>query len=766
MSHPHEHSHDKCCGGHEHGHEHEHASAKETLVLNAGVAASEQTTLRVAGMDCADEVAAIERVLKPLTGVREVRVNLMGGKVTVAHDNSIQPEKLIAAIASAGLKAQLDKADAGGDFAATAQRARMISVAASGMLTGVGLVIGWTKITPAALSVAVFVCAIVAGGWFILPKAIGAVRRLSLDMNVLMSVAVLGAAGIGQWSEGAAVVFLFALSELLEALSLGRARRAIQSLMQLSPEAALLKRGDSFEEVPVERVKVGDTIAVKSGSRVPLDGEVISGTSAINQAPITGESLPVEKKPGDTVFAGTINGEGALDVRVTKLSTDTTLARIIHLVEEAQSQKAPSQRFVDVFAKYYTPAVFGVALGVWLIPPLLFGGAWLVWTYRALVLLVIACPCALVISTPVSIVSGLTALARRGVLIKGGAVLEAVGKLTALATDKTGTITEGQPRVTRVVPLNATAEKEILRIAAAIDIHSEHPLALAVVKHARDKEIEFPRSENYRAQSGRGAEGEVDGHSYFVGNHRFTHELAVCSEDLERRLAEIEAQAQSVVVVGHKPHADCQGEVLGVLAVGDAIRPNAADAIRSLHSAGLKNVIMLSGDNQRTVNAIAKQAGIDEAFGDLLPDQKVERVRELMARHKNVGMIGDGVNDAPAMATASVGIAMGAAGTDTALETADMALMKDDLSKVAEAIRLGRRTVRVIQANIAFALAVKALFLVLAVLGYTSLWLAILADTGATLVVIANALRLLRPWRSVVLWPGGDLSPSRSTGRG
>ncbi len=739
MSANHQHGgHNDCCG------EHEHDPAKEKLVLNATVTASEQTTLRVAGMDCADEVAAIERVLKPLSGVREVRVNLMGGKVTITHDTSVQPDKLIATIASAGLKAQLDKADANQDFAASAQRARTISVAASGTLTGLGLILEWSKAGPASLSISVFVCAIIAGGWFILPKSIGALRRFSLDMNVLMTVAVLGAAGIGQWSEAAAVVFLFAVSELLEAFSLGRARRAIQSLMQLSPDTALVKRGDSFEEVPVEQVKVGDTIAVKSGSRIPLDGEIISGNSAINQAPITGESLPVEKKPGDTVFAGTINGEGSLDVRVTKLSTDTTLARIIHLVEEAQSQKAPSQRFVDVFARYYTPAVFALALLVWLLPPLMFGGAWLVWTYRALVLLVIACPCALVISTPVSIVSGLTAMARRGVLIKGGAVLEAVGKLTALATDKTGTITEGKPRVTGVMPLNSTSEAELLRIAAAIDVHSEHPLAQAVVKHARDKGIQFPRSENYRAQSGRGAEGEVDGHSYFVGNHRFTHELAVCSEDLERRLAEIESQAQSVVVVGHKPHADCKGEVLGVLAVGNAIRPNAADAIRSLHAAGVKNVVMLSGDNQRTVDAIAKQAGIDEAKGDLLPDQKVERVRELMARHKNVGMIGDGVNDAPAMATASVGIAMGAAGTDTALETADMALMQDDLSKVAEAIQLGRRTVRVIQANIIFALVVKAIFLALALTGHTSLWLAILADTGATLVVIANALRLLR----------------------
>lgn len=563
-------------------------------------------------------------------------------------------------------------------------------------------------------------------------------------MNLLMIIAVIGAAIIGEWLEAAAVTFLFGLSELLESFSVVRARRAIQSLMRLAPETAWHKTGETFREVPVEQVSVASVITIKSGARAPLDGVVMAGSSSVNQAPITGESMPVEKKAGDTVFVGTINGEGSLEVRVTKAYADTMLARIIHLVEEAQSQRAPSQRFVDVFAKYYTPAVMFTALAFWVIPPLLAGSAWMVWTYRALVLLVIACPCALVISTPVSIVSGLTALARRGVLIKGGTVLEAVGQLTALAIDKTGTITEGQPRVTRIVQLNSTSESELLRIAAAIDVHSDHPLAQAVVHHAREKGIEFPRSENYQARSGRGAEAELGRHHYFVGNHRFTHELAICSEEIERKLAEIEAQALSVVEVGHKPHADCRGEVLGILAVGDAIRSNAVDAVRSLHAAGIRQVVMLSGDNQRTVDAIARQVGIDQAHGDLLPEQKVARVRELMTQHRKVGMIGDGVNDAPAMALASVGIAMGAAGTNTAIETADMALMQDDLSKVAEAIRLGCRTVRVIQANIIFALAVKAVFLTLALLGHTSLWLAILTDTGATLVVVAYSLRLLR----------------------
>ena len=728
---------------HQHDGEHQHNDQAEVTIGDVSAAAA-LTSLRITGMDCADEVAILEKVLKPIVGVRGVRANIIASKISVAHDASVTPQQLIDAITPSGMEASLASVESRKEATTNAQRNRAVSVGASGILTGIGLVSQWTNFLPEPLPVAIFAMATVAGGWFIFPKAIAAVRRLMLDMNVLMSVAVIGAAIIGEWSEAAAVTFLFGLSEYLEAFSVQRARRAIESLMKLTPETALLKRGEAFEEVPVARVNVDDVFAVKSGARVPLDGQVISGASAVNQAPITGESMPVDKKAGDEVFAGTINGEGSLEVRATKRSSDSMLARIIHLVEEAQSQKAPSQRFVDVFAKYYTPAVMVLALLVGLIPPLLFGAEWFQWIYRALVLLVIACPCALVISTPVSIVSGLTAMARRGVLIKGGAFLEAIGKLRALALDKTGTITEGRPRVREVHRFADSTDEEIVRIAAAIDTHSDHPLAIAVIDYAKERSITFPRSANYQSRTGKGAEAEIDGHHYFVGNHRFTHEMAVCSDAIEAKLAEIQERAQSVVVVGHIPHADCKGEVLGILAIGDSIRENAPQAIRDLHAAGIEKVVMLSGDNQRTVDAIAREVGIDEAHGDLLPEQKIERVRTLLAQHTYAGMIGDGVNDAPAMAVATVAIAMGAAGTDTAIETADIALMKDDLSKIAETIRLGRRTLRIIQFNIVFSLAVKAVFLVLALLGYTSLWLAIAADTGATLVVIANALRLLR----------------------
>ena len=614
----------------------------------------------------------------------------------------------------------------------------------SGALLGSGMLLQWLKLGPVQLHTACFALATLAGGLLVFPAAFKALKKARLDMNVLMTVAVTGAWLVGEGAEGAAVVFLFALSELLESWSVGRARRAIASLLKLTPQTTLVRGADGVtKEMPVAEVVVGAEISVRSGSSVPLDGEVIAGESAVNQAPITGESVPAEKKPGDPVFAGTINGEGSLTVRVTKAASDSTLARIIKLVEEAEEQKAPTQRFVDKFAAIYTPATFMVALLVALLPPLFMGGAWSEWTYRALVLLVIACPCALVIATPVSIVSGLTALARRGVLIKGGAYLEAVGKLRALAVDKTGTITQGRPQITRVIPIGDIAEEDVLRRAAAIDVHSEHPLAKAVVAAAQAKGITWIESSQYKSVTGRGATAIIDGHPHFIGNHKMAHELGLCSPEIEASLTEIENKGQSLAILGHAPHEGCKGKVLGILSIGDTIRPEAANALTLLHNAGIEKVVMLSGDNQRTVDAITRLAGIDEAYGDLMPEQKIEHIRRLMKEHHYVGMIGDGVNDAPALALASVGIAMGAIGSDTAIETADMALMKDDLTRVAEAIALGRRTLRIIQFNVTFALVVKAIFLILAFTGHTSLWLAILADTGATLLVIMNALRLL-----------------------
>lgn len=622
---------------------------------------------------------------------------------------------------------------------------RPAMVTLSGASLAVALLLRWLQLGPEILQTTLLILSSVAGGSLVLPEAFASLRHGRFDMNVLMVVAVSGAWFINEGAEGAAVVFLFALSELLESWSVGRARRAIASLLDLAPPVALVY-GDNGKvtETPVAEVKVGAFVQVKSGARIPLDGKIVDGESSVNQAPITGESVPVDKKPEDPVYAGTINGEGTLKVEVSKAASDSTLARIIKLVEEAEEQKAPTQRFVDKFARIYTPVVLMIALAVALLPPLVTGSSWFEWAYRSLVLLVIACPCALVIATPVSIVSGLTALARRGVLIKGGAYLEAVGKLRALAVDKTGTITQGKPEVTGVMVTSSLDGVEILRRAAAIDMHSTHPLAQAVVEAAIARGVEPEAADNYRSLTGRGALANVDGHPHFIGNHKLAHEQGVCSPEIEKKLAEIEGRGQSLAVLGHVPHSGCAGEVLGILSIGDAMRPEAKEALQLLHKAGLTKIVMLSGDNQRTANAIASQAGIDEAIGDLLPDQKIEHIKRLMKEHKYVGMIGDGVNDAPALALASVGIAMGTIGSDTAIETADMALMKDDLTKVAEAIALGRRTLAIIRFNVAFALSIKALFLVLAFTGNTSLWLAILADTGATLLVILNALRLLR----------------------
>jgi Cd2+/Zn2+-exporting ATPase len=693
----------------------------------------------VDGMDCSEEVAAIERTLKPISGVLAVRAEIVLAKVVVSHDGQPTRAELTAAINEAGVTVRTTGNET------NRQWVRPGLVFASGIATGIGLLLQWIDLGGELLPDAAFLVAVLTGGALVLPKALRSLRTFSLDINVLMVVAVTGAIAIGEIAEGAAVVFLFSLSELLESWSVGRARRAIQALLALTPDTAFVRREGSWVEVAAAEVRPGETILVKPGQKSALDGEVISGQSAMDQSPITGESIPVEKAVGDTVFAGAINGEGALEVRVTKAAGDTTVARIIKIVEEAQQQRAPAQRFVDTFAKIYTPAIMMLAILLAIVPPLFLGQHWDVWIYRALVMLVIACPCALVISTPVSVVSGLAAMARSGVLIKGGAYLEALAGLRALAVDKTGTITEGKPKVQEVIPWNETPESEILRVAASLDAQSSHPLAQAVVTYANTQEVVMESVRDFQSLTGRGAKGFIGEHAYFVGNHRLAHEMGVCTPALEEKLAGIEASARSVVIVGHQPHGECPGEVLGILAVGDTIRPEARDAIAAIHAAGVRKIVMLSGDNTRTARAIADQAGIDEAYGDLLPDQKIEHVRKLAAEHGGVGMIGDGVNDAPALAAATVGFAMGAAGTDTAIETADIALMKDDLAMVARAIRMGRRTVGVIRFNIIFSLAVKAVFLVLALMGDTSLWLAVLADTGATLLVVANALRLLRP---------------------
>lgn len=490
--------------------------------------------------------------------------------------------------------------------------------------------------------------------------------------------------------------------------------------------------------LPVEEIQIGDVVIARPGERIPMDGRVKDGYSTVNQAPITGESIPVEKQAGDEVFAGTINERGSLEIEVTKLSKDNTISRIINLVEEAQGQRAPSQQFVDKFARYYTPLVLLAAVLVATIPSLVFGQPFNKWFYEALAMLLVACPCALVISTPVSIVSAIGSAAKNGVLIKGGMYLEEAGALSVIAFDKTGTLTQGKPQVTDVVPVNGSSTEEVLSIASAIESRSEHPLAEAIVNYAREQGLSFPTVVNFQAVTGKGAQGEIDGRKYYIGNVRFFTEQGISLTQAEKDIEKLQNEGKTAMVLG-------DGEkILGLIAVADVMRENSRKTIENLKKVGIKKTVMLTGDNQRTANAIARTVGVDEFKADLLPEDKVEAIKDLLSEHKKVAMVGDGVNDAPAMAISTVGIAMGTAGTDTALETADIALMADDLSKLPYAIRLSRRTLRTIKQNITFSLVIKGLILLLVIPGWLTLWLAVAADMGSSLLVTLNGMRLLR----------------------
>lgn len=696
----------------------------------------------IEGLDCPDESKIIEKRLKGLRGINSITPNFVQGKIRISHSVDIDPIFIAAEIEAAGLRVlsnnpKYKSRDEKPGFDRT-----IILVVFSGLFLIFGLVM--RKLNASTeIQIGSFILSILTGGSLIAPKSFRAIKSKTLDMSVLMTVAVLGAGAIGEWAEGAAVAFLFSLSEYLERYSVSRARRAVNSLLNLTPATAFVKTSTGFEERSLVEVKSGDIVQVRAGARIPVDGVITTGSGSVNQAPITGESVPVEKNPGDIVYAGTINGEATLEIETKKEASESVLAGIVRLVEDAQGQRAPTQRFVDQFARIYTPAVFILAVLTLLVMPLFFGGDWNAWLYRSLVLIVIACPCALVISTPVSIVSGLTALAKRGVLVKGGTYLEALGKIRALAVDKTGTITVGKPRVTGVYPLNGESKNRILEIAAALDSTSDHPLAQAIILHAKSQNIVFPTAKDLTAVTGMGVRGSIKDHDYFLGNHHFVEKLGICTPELEKILNDLECAAQSVIVVGHAPHGAGDEEVLGVISVSDVIRPEAKAALAEIHRSGVKKIVMLSGDNTRTAQTIASQVGIDDAKGDLLPEGKVAAINELIKEFRVVAMIGDGINDAPAMAASTLGIAMGSVGTDTAIETADVTLMNDDLSKVAEAILMGRRTLQIIKFNIGLSIVVKFVFLGLAIFGVSSLWLAILADTGTTLIVIVNSLRLL-----------------------
>ena len=717
---------------------------KATVEREAGPASAGEAVYLIEKMDCPTEEGLLRKALEGMAGVRALQFNLMSRTLTVSHDLP-DPAPITAAIDRLGMAPVLRSGGAAApavtrDVGSGISRSQWIRMGVAGVLAlgAEGLAFagfgesGWPVVTASLMAIAL-------GGVQTLKKGWIALKTLSLNMNLLMTIAVIGAALIGQWPEAAVVIWLFGIAEMIEALSLDRARNAIRKLMDLAPETALVRQPDGqWLEVKADAVPMAALIRVRPGERIALDGVVVSGASSVNQAPITGESMPVEKKSGDTVFAGTINERGTLEFEVRARKGDTTLDRIARSVQEAQGQRAPTQRFVDRFASIYTPAVFALAIAIAVVPPLAFGQPWFDWLYKALVMLVIACPCALVISTPVTVVSGLAAAARRGILVKGGLYLEQGRLLRAVALDKTGTLTHGRPTLTDVLPLGTLSREEVIRLAASLDTLSEHPVATAIVNAHRDKPL-APVT-NFEALDGRGVKGDIDGVTFYVGNHRLATELGLAEATIQQTLQQLESQAKTAIVLA------TAREVLAVLAVADTVRDSSRLAVAELKQLGVEPV-MLTGDNRRTAEAVAAQVGITDVRAELLPQDKLAAIEQLTAQGP-VGMVGDGVNDAPALAKSNIGFAMGAAGTDTAIETADVALMQDDLRKLPEFIRLSQRVGAVLKANIAFAIGTKAVFMVLAFTGHAGLWLAILADMGASLAVVFNGLRLLKAPKS------------------
>ncbi|MBI2735929.1 MAG: cadmium-translocating P-type ATPase [Rhodospirillales bacterium] len=736
-----------CCG----------ADAREALSPPIPTHLPGQVVFRIHGMDCADEIAALKREVGPLVGEDKLAFDLLNGRMSidVTPDAALEA-RIEKAVIRAGLRAEPwteGSTSEGTQSEERRKRLQSLLTTASGVFAALGFavhawlgggVIAAFEAGEHALgstpwqSMVLYSLGVLCAVRYVAPKAWIAAKRLRPDMNLLMTIAVAGAIGIGAWFEAATVSFFFALALALETWSLGRARRAVAALMELAPPTARLKMDDGSErDVPAAEVKVGARIVVRPGDKVPLDGRVVAGESELNQAPITGESVPVAKALGDEVFAGTINGEGAIDVVTTKTASDTTLAQIIRMVGSAQSRRAPSEQWVEKFARVYTPVVMVLAVAIFLVPPLLLGGLWEDWFYRALVLLVIACPCALVISTPVTIVAALAGAAKQGVLVKGGVHLETPAHLKVVAMDKTGTLTEGRPQVVEVVPLGGRSEIEILGVAAALEVRSAHPIAHAILAKAAELKAAWEPAEAVQAVTGRGVVGRVDGNEMWLGSRRYIEERRIGSAEVLQRADALSSAGRTIVAVGdHR-------EVWGLVAVADAVRPEAKDIVAALHSAGIKQVVMLTGDNRATAEAIAQQTGIDEVRAELLPGDKVAAVEDLVRRHGSVAMVGDGVNDAPAMGRANLGIAMGAMGSDAAIETADVALMSDDLSKLPWLVRHSRATLGVIRQNVAFSIAVKLLFTALTVIGLASLWGAIAADVGASLLVVLNGLRLL-----------------------
>ena len=710
-------------------------STQDAPRVSVSHSSGKSSVFRIPAMDCPNEENDIRKALAGIDGIRSLRFELAARTLTIDAEQSVQKSAL-QAIRQLGFEVlpieheQTEVPSGLGEI--------------SKALIALALAIGAEALDFFApdtllfkgLGMALAAAAIAFSGFSTYRKGLSALRRGQLNMNALMGVAVTGAFLIGQWPEAAMVMALYAIAELIEARSVDRARNAIKGLLALAPETAEIRQGDGgWLETPADKVVIGALARVKPGARIPLDGRVTAGSSAVNQAPVTGESIPVDKTTGDPVFAGTINETGMLEFEVTAAANNTTLARIIHAVEAAQGTRAPTQRFVDRFAAIYTPAIFAIAVAVAIGGPWLFDWMWTQALYKALVLLVIACPCALVIATPVTVVSGLAAAAQRGILIKGGVYLEEARKLRAIALDKTGTITEGKPRLVATEVLSPfDPEAKVLSWAASLAGHSDHPVSKAIATG-----LNLPENglTDFTALPGRGIEARLDGHTLILGNHRLIEDRGLCSPEIEARLAVHESQGRTATLLA------TEDRVLAIFAVADTIKESSREAITDLHRLGVTSV-MLTGDNVATATSIARLAGIDDARGNLLPEDKLAALEDLQGRHGPTAMTGDGINDAPALARADIGVAMGAAGTDTAMEAADVVIMNDDLRRIPETIRLSRQTHAVLWQNIALALGIKVVFLGLAVFGNATMWMAVFADMGASLLVVANGLRTLR----------------------
>ncbi|PKH08751.1 MULTISPECIES: heavy metal translocating P-type ATPase [Planomicrobium] len=695
-----------------------------------------QNVYQLQNLSCTNCAAKFEKNIREIPTVEDVKLNFGASKITVAGEASIE---------------QLERAGSFDGIRVYPEKQRIIEKKdpfwkkrenQTTFVSLLFLIFGYISSVQVgeehAMTIGLFALAILIGGFSLFKEGFKNLATLQFDMTTLMTIAVIGAAAIGEWGEGAVVVFLFAISEALETYSMDKARNSIRSLMDIAPNTAIIKRGAQELEVDVDDIQIGDIMVIKPGQKLAMDGEVAKGASSINQAAITGESVPVHKAIGDEVFAGTLNEEGALEVRVTKKSEDTTIAKIIHLVEEAQAERAPSQQFVDKFAKYYTPAILVISMLVAVLPPLLFGGEWSEWIYRGLAVLVVGCPCALVISTPVAIVTAIGNAARNGVLIKGGIHLEETGRLNVIAFDKTGTLTQGTPEVTDIISLSDMSVDEVLETAASIEKLSQHPLASAILRKAEKSNINLTEVENFQSITGKGAKAEIHNQTYYIGSPNLFTETLKMSSDIQKEVEALQAVGKTVMLLGSRD------EVKGYIAVADQIRSSSSTIIQKLYDLGIQKTVMLTGDNQLAANAIGKQLNLTDVKSDLMPEDKLATIKSLREQFGKVAMVGDGVNDAPALASSTVGIAMGGAGTDTALETADIALMADDLNKLPYTIGLSRKTLKIIYQNVAFALGLKVLALLLIIPGWLTLWMAIFADMGATLIVVLNSLRLMK----------------------